>query len=53
MKCPKCDQETYIDHTEQNAGVTTYVYVCVNPKCPDFRKGFKLTGEEVEAQIKE
>lgn len=28
-----------------------YVYVCVNPKCEDYKKAHTLTGEEKETTI--
>ena len=51
MLCPKCKSETFIDHVTVNDGVTTYSYVCVNPRCEEYRKAFTLTGVEAEATI--
>ena len=51
MLCPKCKAETFIDHVTVNDGVTTYSYVCVNPRCEEYRKAFTLTGVEAEATI--
>lgn len=51
MNCPKCKSETFIDHVTINNGVTTYSYVCVNPRCEEYRKAFTLTGVEAEATI--
>lgn len=49
MQCPKCNNETYIDHVNPNTG--KYAYVCVNKRCEDYRKAVYLTGEGTEAQI--
>ena len=51
LLCPKCKSETFIDHVTVNNGVTTYSYVCVNPRCEEYRKAFTLTGVEAEATI--
>lgn len=52
MNCPQCNNETYIDHVTVNDGVTTYAYVCMNPKCQDYKKAYTLSGAETETQIK-
>jgi hypothetical protein len=53
MFCPQCNFETFIDHVEQSESTTTYVYVCMNPKCPAYKRSFTLTGAEMETQIQE
>ena len=52
MKCPSCNNETFIDHVTKVGETTTYTYVCVNPKCPEYKKAFTLTGGETKTQIK-
>ena len=47
MKCPNCENETFIDHVTDGK----YAYVCMNPKCTIYRKAQYLTGEETETQI--
>ena len=51
MLCPKCKSETFIDHTSEKDGVTIYFYVCVNPRCEEYRKASTLTGVEGETTI--
>lgn len=55
MKCPQCNNETFIDHViqqEQPEGIkVTYAYVCMNPMCGEYRKVSTLTGAEVEGAI--
>ena len=51
MKCLQCNNEVFIDHVTTVNGVTTYTYVCVNPKCPEYKKAFTLMGDETKAQI--
>lgn len=53
MKCQRCSNEMYIDHTEKSADglLEKYSYVCVNPQCRDYRRAMTLTGEEVASQI--
>jgi len=53
LKCPKCPTELLLDHTKVENDKTVYVYVCMNPKCPDYKKAFTASGEQVEPQIKE
>ena len=53
MKCQSCNNEMFIDHTEQSADglIEKYVYVCVNPRCSAYRKAATLTGEDAVAKI--
>lgn len=52
MKCPKCKNETFLDHVEKWEGLDKYFYVCVNPQCTEHRKAFSPSGEEAEMKIK-
>ena len=52
MKCPKCKNETFLDHVEKWEGLDKYFYVCVNPQCTEHRKDFSPSGEEAEMKIK-
>lgn len=57
MLCPKCRLETFIDHVDTRAledGTQreNIFYVCLNPQCPDYRRGFTAAGEEAETHIK-
>lgn len=55
MKCRECGNEMYVDHVRlsEDRQVETYVYVCVNPRCKDYRKAVSLMGGEENTQIKE
>lgn len=58
MLCPKCRLETFIDHVntrvmEDGTQQQTIAYVCLNPQCADYRRGFTAGGEEAETHIKE
>jgi len=50
MLCPQCNNAVHIDHVSPETG--KYAYVCLDPKCPTYRKAQYLTGEETETQIK-
>ena len=41
----------YVDSVIRTDDTTKYVYVCVNPKCEDYKKAHTLTGEEKETTI--
>lgn len=56
MNCSKCKNAMYVDSVIKTDDTTKYVtakyvYVCVNPKCEDYKKAHTLTGEEKETTI--
>lgn len=55
MKCHQCSNELYIDHVEksEDGRIETYVYVCMNPQCSEYRKAQTLTGETAACEIRE
>ena len=53
MNCPKCKNAMYVDSVIKNGDTTKYVYVCVNPKCEDYKKAHTLDGEDKKTKIQE
>lgn len=49
MKCQSCNNETFVDRVDPKTGKV--YYVCMNPKCPEYRISKALTGEVGETQI--
>ena len=37
MDCPKCSRELFIDRVDEGG---TYWYVCMNPRCTEYRRAF-------------
>jgi hypothetical protein len=53
MECPKCDKQLMLDHVDTSDDRETYYYVCMNPRCSEYRKAFNpSSGVTVEAKIK-
>lgn len=52
MKCPNCGKELFLDHAVQVDDKTELYHVCMNKKCPKYRRAHKTTGEEMESHIK-
>lgn len=52
MLCPKCQTELMVDSVIKDGDTTRYIYVCVNPKCEDYKKASTVMGEEKTATIK-
>jgi hypothetical protein len=52
MECPKCDKQLMLDHVDTSGNTQTYYYVCMNPKCTEYRKAFNpASGATVESKI--
>jgi protein-arginine kinase activator protein McsA len=52
MICQTCKAtELMVDSVIQSGDTTKYVYVCMNPKCADYKKAFTLDGKEHEPRI--
>lgn len=49
MLCNQCNNELLIDHVEPDTG--KYVYVCVNPRCPEYHIAQTTMGEAKERQV--
>ena len=45
----QCNHSLMIDRVDSDG---RYVYMCVNPKCSNYRKAVYLDGEKAEATIK-
>lgn len=54
MLCPKCNQtELILDRVIKDGDNEKFVYVCLNPQCPDYRKAFSPSGEHADTTIQE
>lgn len=52
MKCQTCKvTELMVDSVITKGDTTKYVYVCMNPKCEDYKKAYTLDGEKREPKI--
>ena len=49
MQCHNCGRELTVDHVDGE----TIVYVCLDPKCTEYRKAHTESGESRITQIKE
>lgn len=50
MNCPRCDKQLALDHVDKEG---KYFYVCMNPKCSEYRRAFNPSTQEVkESEIK-
>lgn len=54
MKCRQCETELFIDHVEksEDGRIEQYIYVCMNPRCAEYRKAQTLMGDAAECRIK-
>ena len=46
--CNECGHDLFIDHVTENG---TYVYICMNPKCKNYRKAIYPNGDNATATI--
>ena len=51
MDCPNCNSEVFIDRVDDTG---RYWYVCLNPRCSEYRKAFNpASGAVSEPKIQE
>ena len=50
--CSECKSEMLLDRVEEENGVSTFYYACVNPRCKECGKAYTATGKETESTIK-